>query len=192
MIPIDDSAPPPADGQDRVGRAVAAFNAVGRRPEEFEAGGQAINVSKPIPIYGLRSPRGDSDPQTILSRVRRIGWRYLVFQGDTSGVADIKHAMQAPELIRSSSLVNRIVNTGAFAETAVQHDPSYHTRLLDLSMFGHAVLWLVSDNNKPDRFFTLADRPQELDRQTFLGRISTAERQKAAAFAAEGSSESGG
>jgi hypothetical protein len=188
---IEEDDPPP-DGPNRVGNAVASLYSAGRPPGMGEAGGEAVDVSSPIPIYGLEAPHKDSTPATLLTRVHRIGWRYLVSLGPTTSVADIKREDNAaPELIRSSALVDRIINASAYAEKAIDNDASYHLRLLDLSVIGQVVLWLVSDSKKPDRFFSIDKQAREIDANKFLAQMSVAERQKAASMASD-LDESGG
>lgn len=191
-MPAQDDESPPGDGARRVARTVSALSAVNLAPGVLEAGGEAIRVSEPIPIYGIGAPRLDSKPTNLLDRVHRIGWRYLVFEGNEMHVADIKpERSERPELIRSSSLVEQILNTGKLAQAAVDGVP-YSIRLLDLSILGQSVLWLVGkDDNQPGRFFALSPDARELDAGEFLNKMSAVERQKAAAFAST-LDESGG
>jgi hypothetical protein len=191
MSPQDDEGPPD-DGAGRVARMVSSFKAVNRDLALLEAGGTAMNVSEPIPIYGIGQPQSDSQPSNLLDRVHRVGWRYLVFEGNDMHVADIKpDASDRPELIRSPKLVQQIVKTGRFAE-AVADSTHYNIRLLDLSILGQSVLWLASKKGgDPDRFFALSPEARELNAGDFLKQMSAAERQKAAAYAST-SDESGG
>jgi hypothetical protein len=114
-----------------------------------------------------------------------VGWRYLVFQGDTLNVADIKsERSDRPELIRSNDLVQQIVASGKLAEQKVGNTSDFSIRLLDLSILGQSVLWLASKKgDRADRFFSLSPNAQELNSNEFLRRMSEAEKQKAAAFA---------
>jgi hypothetical protein len=191
MTPQDDESPPD-DGAGRVARTVSAFSAVTRGPGVLEAGGDAIRVSEPIPIYGIGAPERNSAPDNLLDRVHRIGWRYLVFEGNEMHVADIKpDRSERPELLRSPKLVQQILETGKLAEAAAKDAP-YSIRLLDLSILGQSVLWLAGKGgNEPDRFFALSPVARELDAGEFLKQMSTVERQKAAAFAST-LDESGG
>lgn len=191
MLPDEDT--PPEDGPEQVGRAVAAFTAVGRGPGLLDADGEAVNVSKPLPIYSIGKPQMDSRPTELLKRARRIGWRYLVFQGDSWNIADIKPAhSDRPELIRSDDLVQQVMASGKLAETLTADEADYSVRMLDLSILGQSVLWLVSSQpEKPDRFFSLSPTAKELDAADFLKRMSDAEKQKAQGFASA-RGESGG
>jgi hypothetical protein len=187
-----DADGPPDDGAGRVARMVSSFKSVNRDLGLLEAGGDAMRVSEPIPIYGIGQPQSNSQPSNLLDRVHRVGWRYLVFQGNDMHVADIKpDAGDRPELIRSPKLVQQIVKTGRLAEAVADYS-HYNIRLLDLSILGQSVLWLAGkDSGDRDRFFALSPEARELDASDFLKQMSTAERQKAAAFASS-SDESGG
>jgi hypothetical protein len=184
---------PPRDGADRVARTLGAFSAVTRGPGLLEAGGEPARISEPIPIYAIGEPRTDSTPENLLSRARQVGWRYLVFQGNDLSVADIKPGRSdRPELIRSRELVDQIVDSGKLAQETVPREAGYQIRLLDLSILGESVLWLVSKGaNSPDRFFGLSPSAHELEPAQFLRRMSGMEQKKAAAFSAT-LGESGG
>ena len=192
MMPDDDDRPP-ADGPTRVGQAVAALTSISRGPGLLDGGDDVAQVSEPIPIYSIGEPRRDSQPDTLLERAHRIGWRYLVFQTDGHNVADIKSGpSDRPEFIRSDDLVQQIVAAGKFAEKKVGDISSFSVRRPDLSILGQSVLWLASKKgDHADRFFSLGPTAEELSPDEFLHRMSEAERQKAAAFA-NTSPEAGG
>jgi hypothetical protein len=191
MMTEDDA--PPTDGSTRVGQAVAAFTAVSRGPGVLDADDAIAQISEPIPIYSIGAPQEDSLPDTLLERAHRVGWRYLVFHGATGNVADLKsHPGDRPELIRGDDLVEQIVASGKLAEKVVDDTSRFSIRLLDLSILGQAVLWLASKKgDQSDRFFSLSPTPEELDPVEFLGRMSHAEKLKAAAYA-NTSDEAGG
>jgi hypothetical protein len=159
-------------------------NAVGRNRRTWRFF-RIVLISEPIPIYSIGEPQRDSTPDTLLKRTHLVGWRYLVFQGDTLNVADIKsERSDRPELIRSNDLVQQIVASGKLAEQKVGNTSDFSIRLLDLSILGQSVLWLASKKgDRADRFFSLSPNAQELNPNEFLRRMSEAEKQKAAAFA---------
>jgi hypothetical protein len=171
----------PPDGTARVGRAVASFlAATPRQTLAAESGGEAPKVSAPIPIFGLAAPDEQSSPATLLARTQFVGWRYLVFAGQSTHVADLRQPKGAPQITRGGDLANRIVDAGHFAEEAVHDDGGYEARLLDLSLLGRTLLWMKSsDPAKPDRFFSLARMPKELEPKALMDELSTAERIKA-------------
>jgi hypothetical protein len=186
---------PPADGVERVGRAVSALAAF-ERPmvAAYAAGGRAFDVSAPLPIYSLGKPDSSSKPSDLLDRARFVGWRYLVFGGPIAYVADLRQEGTAkkPKLVRSPELASNVLKAGRLAEKVINSDASYDVRLLDLDLLGHSALWLVSEDiAKPDHFVSLGGKPREIDARQFLEEVSAAERAKAVTFAST-SGESGG
>ena len=186
------SEQPPRDGASRIANAISDYAAVARPYLDSEIGGGAMEVTAPIPVYGLGMPDPDSAPSTILARTKRVAWRYLVPTSLGPKVADIRANATHPVLNEEPALANNIVEAGKVAEISVGNDPAYELRLLDLPVLGQSFLWAASGNpSKPDRLFSLVDKPAEVNVTDIMERASTAERQKGVAFAS-GTEESGG
>jgi len=204
-MPTDTIIPPPGepnDGASRVANAVRAFAGASRRAapggelsfdidrSPDEAGGAALKMAEPLPIYAV-DPRIEADDP--LAAAARTGSRYLIFGVNDVHVADLPDDdFATPDLINSADLASRIVAASKLADGKIDKDKGYQARILDLNLLGNSVLWLKSDaDDAPDRFFSLDKKPREIPASTLLPRITHAAQEKRMGLAT-GHDEAGG
>ncbi|ACA16253.1 hypothetical protein M446_1763 [Methylobacterium sp. 4-46] len=120
------------------------------------AGGAALNLSEPIPLYRLGLDQVSAEG---VSGAEPVGWRYLLEAGSGSAaVADL--GQRAGDEARFASLsrgdsARRLMDAAALAATIADGKPTpYEIRILDVPALHVSAIWL---SGKPDIFIPYLD-----------------------------------
>jgi hypothetical protein len=133
-------------------------------------GGPPPSLHDPIPVYHIALAALNDSVST--RDARRIGWRYLVSQGDDLRTVDVDDGAE-PRVIaitRGDSVTN-LVNASLLAEQSDDDAQRYQVRILELGRAGPASLWLHADAGT-DRFFSLESNPRAINERELLSGAS--------------------
>ncbi|ACL55711.1 hypothetical protein [Methylobacterium nodulans] len=138
----------PATGRAVVRRALRDLWDQG--PTADAAGGAAINLAEPIPLYRLGLNQIDATGG--LTQAQHVGWRYLLeTAGGDTAVADVGEVgggeTRFASLARGEN-ARRLIEAATLAESVAQQKPEeYEVRILDVPALHVSAIWLAGENN---------------------------------------------
>jgi hypothetical protein len=140
---------PPATGPGLIGKALRDLGGHPDRAGLAMAGGAAINLSQPLPVYRLGLD--DIDDEHCIDKAVEIGWRYLIEPAGGvggAGFADVRQAQGGEFKFTSLSQnanADRLLEAAHLAQQ-IGEGPAveYEARILDVPAVYISAIWLAA------------------------------------------------